>query len=68
MERHLERVEGILKEKEGVIGNLVEENEELRERCKGLEKGNGELGEQKEELIRIINGKNEEIKKWVMDR
>ena len=68
MERHLERVEGILKEKEGVIGNLVGENEELRERCKGLEKGNGELGEQKEELIRIINGKNEEIKKWVMDR
>ena len=68
MEKNSERVEGILKEKEGVIGNLVEENEELRERCKGLEKGNGELGEQKEELIRIINGKNEEIKKWVMDR
>jgi hypothetical protein len=68
MEKNSERVEGILKEKEGVIGNLVEENEELKERCKGLEKGKGELDEQKEELIRIINGKNEEIKKLVMDR
>jgi hypothetical protein len=48
MEKHLEKVEGILKEKENTIENLTHENSMLTEKFKCLEGGNERLKDQKE--------------------
>jgi hypothetical protein len=48
MESHLEKVEGILKEKENTIENLTNENIMLTEKCASLEGENGRLKDQKE--------------------
>jgi hypothetical protein len=48
MERHLEKVENILKEKENTIENLANENTMLIEKCRNLEGENGRLKDQKE--------------------